>query len=891
MAVKPKESRLVKNQKQLSGNKRDMRKKFVKSTTPTSDLKRPVVKKQLGGNIFSTYNSIGEYVPPTFDFSPPEIETEILVNPIKRRQEKVVEKASEKKEDVKKEDTPITDVKTDNVEKTDTVTETSPQVTASKGLDSFNKAYDEVEKSNPEAKKYRQFLTKMAEQESGFDSVIQNRAGAPAYGYFQFMQDDKKYNNIKQYAGTDIETFRSNPKLQIEAAIKLAKSFENGFSKEDLELAKQKGYSTWGLLGGAWLAGNGGVRRFLRGRGNPSDRHWSKEGKGTDVASRIKLFNFKDEIPKAQEGFKINWKPDRPSVDVAKTVKEYGPSFASMILTGNPSSFINKILEGKKPSLDYTHKFGSTDNKFQEFASVMTPIFKEALEKNGYPLTNLNNIVRQAALESSYGLDPRGERGFNLGGIKHPGDSIAPKYKKTKHTDGEYYIDFDNLGDYASYKVKLLNDRYNALDARNTNDFIDRLHGNNPNKSNYSADKKSYLRNLNGTKSLDKFLRRGGVIKYQNPSSGIQRRDAIKDYTPQVPFNKMKWINTPIQQPVLSQDNRSKWQHEQASKQADKGYNEYMEAKKTEQGLDRLNQFATFTDYAGLATGIGGLLGKGVKYAGKQAMKKRLLNAANSTSSAASTPKFSISKEVLPNYAKSNWQGDELALTKDRLANGGFDRLQALKGNQSKIAELQKRYGLNPRDYDYSYDDFSPEGRKALLEAQPRYGKAADFGETPDMGGLTERTKGYFTSLFDDAANRTPANITATEAHEYSHFVFDPNKLPPMDAYDFNKIPEKFKKYYMGNLVDKNRGMEITARGTQIKNYFGLKEGQPITEDMLKYAAENYVKDRGVDNGMNIFFGGIKDYKKMADWLTKWSPAIATPIIGNKMINDNDKIK
>ena len=112
------------------------------------------------------------------------------------------------------------------------------------------------------------------------------------------------------------------------------------------------------------------------------------------------------------------------------------------------------------------------------------------------------------------------------------------------------------------------------------------------------------------------------ILKYQNPSNGIQRRDAIKDYTPQVPFNKMKWINTPIQQPVLSQDNRSKWQHEQASKQADRGYNEYMEAKKAEQGLDRLNQFATFTDYAGLATGIGGLLGKGVKYAGKQAIKR-----------------------------------------------------------------------------------------------------------------------------------------------------------------------------------------------------------------------------------------------------------------------------
>ena len=253
------------------------------------------------------------------------------------------------------------------------------------------------------------------------------------------------------------------------------------------------------------------------------------------------LTNVYNKIAKGQEGLKINWKPDRPSIDVAKTVKEYGPSFASMILTGNPSSFINKILEGKKPSLDYTHKFGSTNNKFQEFASVMTPIFKEALEKNGFPLTNLNNIVRQAALESSYGLDPRGERGFNLGGIKHPGDSIAPKYKKTKHTDGEYYIDFDNLGDYASYKVKLLNDRYNALDARNTNDFIDRLHGNNPNKSNYSADKKSYLRNLNGTKSLDKFLRRGGVIKYQEPAQGIQRRD--NTYV-QPPIDKAPIIRT-----------------------------------------------------------------------------------------------------------------------------------------------------------------------------------------------------------------------------------------------------------------------------------------------------------------------------------------------------------
>ena len=222
--------------------------------------------------------------------------------------------------------------------------------------------------------------------------------------------------------------------------------------------------------------------------------------------------------------------PKEP-VNVVDIIKEYAPSAATSFLSGSVNPFINKLLEGKKPSLDYSHKFGSTGNKFEEFASVMTPIFKEALEENGLPTTNLNNLVRQAALESNYGLDPRGERGFNLSGIKHPGDSIAPKYKKSRYKDGFDYIDFDNLKDYANYKVKVLNDRYKALDAKDTNDFIDRLHGNNSGKYNYSADKDSYRRNLNGTLSLNKYLKRGGIIKYQNPSSGIQRNNAIRTET------------------------------------------------------------------------------------------------------------------------------------------------------------------------------------------------------------------------------------------------------------------------------------------------------------------------------------------------------------------------
>ena len=282
-----KKSPLLKKQEEING-KRDMRKKFIKSSRPTYKKR---IKKAQQGMKFVSYNPVSN---PTIDYTD-------ITNPINPFSEYNYNTTYDKPEAlvVPVRDTNETDVVANNPTAEPVINKpVASKVTYTpksyKGLAAFNKAYDEVEASNPEAKKYRQFLTKMAEQESGFDSAIQNRAGAPAYGYFQFMQDDKKYNNIRQYAGTDIETFRNNPKLQIEAAIKLAKSFEKGFSKEDLELANKNGYSTWGLLGGAWLAGNGGVRKFLRGQGNPSDRHWSKEGKGTDVATRIKAFNFKE---------------------------------------------------------------------------------------------------------------------------------------------------------------------------------------------------------------------------------------------------------------------------------------------------------------------------------------------------------------------------------------------------------------------------------------------------------------------------------------------------------------------------------------------------------------------------------------------------------------------
>lgn len=272
-----KDSPLVRNSRTLN-NKRDMRKKFMKSDRPTYSTNR--VRKGQDGLQFVSYTPVETPDIPKFESSDVFSTYNIPIV----RDESVV---SQPRVDEPRVDEPIIESAVNTPMKRELF-----NIKPSKGLDEFNKWYDEVEKEDPEAKHYRQFLTKMAEQESGFNSAIQNRAGAPAYGYFQFMQDGKKYNNITAYAGTDIETFRNNPKLQIKAAIKLAKSFERGFNKKDLELAAQKGYTKFGLLGGAWLAGNGGVRKYLQGLANPSDRHWSKSGSGTDVASRIQMFNF-----------------------------------------------------------------------------------------------------------------------------------------------------------------------------------------------------------------------------------------------------------------------------------------------------------------------------------------------------------------------------------------------------------------------------------------------------------------------------------------------------------------------------------------------------------------------------------------------------------------------
>lgn len=156
-----------------------------------------------------------------------------------------------------------------------------------KGPKQFEQAFAEACKINPDVANYKNFLVKIADKESKFDSHIQNKSGAPYYGYFQMGKEE-----IKTTTGLSVEEFRNNPVQQILGAVKLyQRNMKTLKAIGAYKLCKEKGYSDDAIMAGAWAGGPGGVKKFIMGKGDPSDSHWYKNGGGTSVGKRMKEFN------------------------------------------------------------------------------------------------------------------------------------------------------------------------------------------------------------------------------------------------------------------------------------------------------------------------------------------------------------------------------------------------------------------------------------------------------------------------------------------------------------------------------------------------------------------------------------------------------------------------
>jgi flagellum-specific peptidoglycan hydrolase FlgJ len=257
-------------------------------------------------------------------------------------------------------------------------------------------------------------------------------------------------------------------------------------------------------------------------------------------------------------------------------------------------------------------------------------------------ITNDNAIrmlLAQDALESSWGRSAQGKYNFgNLTtGSSWKGDYVTGNDKNAKgEAIKQKFRSYNSMDEYAADKIQFLKRLYDFDENDDINKFVAKLTGSNKGKRRY-AEATNYAKVLTGVYNGIPKGENGMIIKYQEPAQPINRRDAIRDYRPNIPnrirrdtpaehIQSMINIYGQSEQPTVTSDAKSPWQHQQAQEAASKGYDDYMQAKKYEEGLHNLNGILTFTDYATLATGLGSLLSKGAsmagRYAGKQMAKR-----------------------------------------------------------------------------------------------------------------------------------------------------------------------------------------------------------------------------------------------------------------------------
>lgn len=222
---------------------------------------------------------------------------------------------------------------------------------------------------------------------------------------------------------------------------------------------------------------------------------------------------------------------------------------------------------------------------------------------------------------------------------------------------------------------------------------------------------------------------------------------------------------------------------------------------------------------------------------------------------------------------------DFLKSTKSRLKDGAYDRIMGLDGD--------------------------PDHLKRLMDSEPRI---MNRPQDVNPESIAHSTREYYTDIHSDLPNsieneiyRTPLGRSNVVSHEFAHHA---KQSMPANVFNLNKenpFLSLLKKQRMdnGELMFKSRNSnkyftqggndEIYARGTEIKNLFGLKNNEPITEDHLK-AVINLI-DGGVypDNHMRVLYGAINK-SKMKEFLEKMTKySIVGSGIGYGLNNKNNE--
>ncbi|MDC1866147.1 glucosaminidase domain-containing protein [Bacteroides uniformis] len=157
-----------------------------------------------------------------------------------------------------------------------------------------------------------------------------------------------------------------------------------------------------------------------------------------------------------------------------------------------------------------------------KWAADLTNAYKRA------GITNDNAIrmlVSQDALESAWGRSAQGK--FNFGnlttGAKWQGDYVTGNdHDAAGNPIKQKFRSYNSMDEYAADKVQFLKRLYDFDENDDINKFVAKLTGSNKGKRRY-AEATNYANTL---KKVYNSYRSGGIIKYQEPANGIQRRDA-----------------------------------------------------------------------------------------------------------------------------------------------------------------------------------------------------------------------------------------------------------------------------------------------------------------------------------------------------------------------------
>ena len=277
--------------------------------------------------------------------------------------------------------------------------------------------------------------------------------------------------------------------------------------------------------------------------------------------------------------------------------------------------------------------------------------------------------------------------------------------------------------------------------------------------------------------------------------------------------------------------------------------------------------------------------------------------------------------DKMPSYAHPQSPNTNVFVMHERrLDNGAYERITGrLRDDFVRNArDLEQLYpGIYKRIFDIDNMSVDDEDLDAFLEMFYMRGSGTFSGESKERKlELLDNAKGKVfnespmykiglngdnaivygrNSFVDKFGNEDlEGRINAGLSHELDHVVQDNASKEYLE-----KMSKEADGWFDDDLVrESGRStfsdrMELAARGSQIKDYFGLvDDAQEVTPEMLKYAARNY-DTRWMDNNMLDFFSGIKDWDKAAKWITKYStvtlPAAAIPYFVDESKSEYEK--